>query len=77
MLSFELKKTQRSEAPDELEIYLDMAGLESLLAQLNFLKERRTDHVHLMSEAWGGAHLDDQPQSADATALHHVKFLLR
>lgn len=77
MLSFELKKPDPGKAPDELEIHLDQAGLEALLAQLRFLKERQTDHVHLMSGSWGGTHLDDLPQNADAATIHHVKFHLR
>jgi hypothetical protein len=77
MLSFELKKPRDGDIPDELEVHIDIAGLESLLAQLRFLRERRTEHVHLMSETWGGTHLDNRPQNADATTIHHVKFLLR
>lgn len=77
MLSFEMRKQRPGEAADELEVYLDNAGLDSLLAQLNFLKEKRTDHVHLMTESWGGTHLDDRPQDPENTTIHHVKFVVR
>lgn len=77
MLSFEVKKPADGKAPDELEVFLDAAGLDSLLAQLRFLKEGRTEHVHLMSETWGGAHLDDQAQRVENAPIGHVKILFR
>ena len=77
MLSFELKRPTSSSSPDELEVILDLEGLESLLAQLRFLKEGRTDHVHLMSEAWGGTHLSDRPQIPTNTTIHSVKIQRR
>ena len=72
MLSFELKRRDPSAPADVLEVILDSEGLESLLAQLRFLKEGRTDHVHLMSEAWGGTHLSDRPQAPTNTTIHSV-----
>jgi hypothetical protein len=72
MLSVELKSQ-----PDELEIVLDHEGLSTLLAQLEFLEDGRTDHVHLMSSSWGGVHLDDQPQNPENQTIHHVKILMR
>jgi hypothetical protein len=77
MISFELKKPNPGEAADELEVFLDHGGLESLLAQLRFLEEGRTEHVHLMAESWGGSHLSDQPQCQGNTTIRHVKILLR
>lgn len=77
MLSFELRKPKSGGVHDELEIYLDRTGLNSLLAQLQLLKEQRTEHLDLMAESWGGAHLDDQPQAPDGTPIRHVKILLR
>lgn len=77
MLSFELKRAGEGEAPDEIEVYLDKAGLKSLLVQLQFLEAGRTDHVHLMAESWGGSHLVDQPLGLENTPIHHVKILMR
>ncbi len=76
-ISIEVKRPTSGVLPDEVEVHLDREGLQSLLKQLEFLKEGRTDHVHLMSESWGGAHLADQPQTADGVAIRHVKILLR
>lgn len=77
MLSFELKVSEYRRHPDEMEIILDSDGLESLLAQLKLLKEKRTEHIHLMSESWGGTHLDDQPHNKESVAIHSVKILFR
>ncbi len=77
MLSFELKRSPNRDDPSELEVYCDRSGLESLLAQLMFLKEGRTDHVHLMAFEWGGTHLDNSPQNAIHIPVRHVKILLK
>jgi hypothetical protein len=72
MLSFEFKVLPGVEPPDELEIYCDASGLDSLLAQLQLLKSGKTDHVHLMTRSWGGTHLDELPQRATQIPLRHV-----
>jgi hypothetical protein len=77
MLSFELKMVGSGEVAEEMEVFFDAVGLESLLTQLNFLKKGQTEHIHLMSESWGGTHLDNQPQQLANTTIKHVKFLLR
>lgn len=77
MISIEIKAPKPGVTPDEVEISLDADGLRSLLAQLEFLKDGRTDHVNLMSESWGGTHLEDQPRTEAGIAVRHVKILLR
>ena len=77
MLSFEILPTPPGAMPEELEIHLDNEGLQSLLTQLKFLEQDRTDHVHLMSESWGGSDLDDEPQNSKGMSIRHVKILLR
>jgi hypothetical protein len=77
MISIEIKTPNPGAKPDEIEINLDADGLRSLLSQLEFLKDGRTDHVHLMSESWGGTHLEEQPRTDAGTAVRHVKILLR
>lgn len=76
MLSFELKGPFQDE-PDELEVYCDHDGLESLIAQLVLLRDGRTEHVHLMSHECGGTHLDSSPQNEGCLPIRHVKILLR
>jgi hypothetical protein len=77
MLSFELKKPGPTNDPGELEIHCDMDGFDSLLAQLRLLRDSHTDHVHIMSEAWGGIHLDGRTQRPANSPLHHVVVHLR
>jgi hypothetical protein len=77
MISIEIKTPKPGATPDEIEINLDADGLRSLLSQLEFLKDGRTDHVHLMSKSWGGTHLEEQPRNDAGTAVRHVKILLR
>lgn len=73
MISFELTNPNN---PDELEIYLDRDGLAGLLAQLKFLCDGKTDHVHLMAESWGGDQLRETPERGTSVALKHVKVNL-
>lgn len=77
MLSFELKTLKSGESADELEVYLDTDGLKSLVAQLKFLQEGKTEHVHLMAESWGGTHLSERPQVSGNIPIRHVKVVLR
>lgn len=77
MLSFQFVKPAAGESPDELQIVCDREGLESLLKQLRFLSEVRTDHVHLMAESWGGSHLSDPPSDPSLGSFQHVKFMLK
>jgi hypothetical protein len=72
MISFEFKN--KNALSDELEIFLDHEGLSSLISQLEILKNGRTDHVHLMSESWGGSHLEDRACSESNSTIKHVKI---
>jgi len=76
MLSFELKKRKSGGPPDELEVFLDREGLDALLAQIKFLEDGNTEHVHLMAESWGGSHLAEEPRDRGNIPIRHVKFLL-
>lgn len=77
MLSFEFKSARAAEMPDELEIWLDKDGLSLLQSGLEMLARGKKDHIHLMAKAWGGDELDDQPQSAKAISIKHVKVYFR
>lgn len=74
VISFELPQEGESEV---LEVYLDAEGLSDLLAQLAFLADEKTDHVHLMADSWGGNHLTDTPVEAGARPIRHVKITVR
>ena len=60
----------------EVEIYLDNEGLDFLLSQLSFLKDRKTDHVHLMTSAWGGGELTDRMRNTSSLPVNHLRVLV-
>lgn len=70
MLSFELDRSA-----GKLEIHADDAGLEFLIQQLSLLRRAvGQDHVHLMTEDWGGSGLSNQKQNEASDLLNHVKI---
>ncbi|GBF59045.1 hypothetical protein PbB2_02737 [Candidatus Phycosocius bacilliformis] len=77
MISIEYKPQEPYCQPDEIEMHLDAEGLRILLSELNLLQDGRTDHIHLMSEAWGGVDLVGQPRNQGFAIVHHMKILLR
>ena len=70
LLTFEL-----SPQKDELHICTDVAGLDYLVNELSKLldwaKTGKTEHIHLMTEEWGGYELSSSPQVG--YLLNHVK----
>ena len=68
LMSFEVRQ-----GSSELDVFLDREGLHTLLSQLAFLDEGKTDHIHLMAESWGGHDLAETPIDETATPLRHVK----
>jgi hypothetical protein len=69
MLSFEWSKNDEC-----LEVHADEAGLTRLARVIEFLKSTQTpDHIHLMSEKWGGDELSSTLQGLDNRLVHHVK----
>ncbi len=77
MISVELKRPDPGLELDEVEIYLDQKGLETFLAQLSFLKDCETEHIHLMCELWGGSHLENHPLGTNSIPIRHLKIVLR
>jgi hypothetical protein len=77
MLSFSVRPSAPGAASDELDVIFDREGLEGLLSQLQFLRDGRTDHVHLMAESWGGSHLSELPVGTGSTPIRHVKISMR
>lgn len=73
MISFELTNPN---SLGEMEIYLDKDGLADLIAQLKFLSDGKTDHVHLMAQSWGGDQLRETPIRRTSVAMKHVKLNL-
>lgn len=70
MLSFEWDSES-----EQLQIHTDKAGLDQLL---NFLTKLsacdKENHIHLMTENWGGEELSGgERQNESATLINHVK----
>ncbi len=61
---------------EKLEIHADSAGLKELIEQLNILLKSsdKKDHVHLMTEEWGGGILSSEKQNKSTELIHHVKI---
>jgi hypothetical protein len=72
LLTFEL-----SPEKDQLHICADETGLDFFIDQLNRLRKSivndKSDHIHLMTEEWGGYELSSEPQIG--TLLNHVKII--
>ena len=73
MITFEWN--QESE---RLEIHADALGLSNLIRELQTLEKTSDgiDHIHLMSEDWGGTGLsnESEKQNENAQFVHHVKI---
>jgi hypothetical protein len=73
LVSFELREGDASEV---LDVFLDEEGLSDLIAQLQFLKDKRTDHIHLFAESWGGYPLAEAPVIPGAKPMRHVQITM-
>jgi hypothetical protein len=64
-----------SKEDERLEIHGDEEGL-SHLAQLvqSLANQKEPEHVHLMSEAWGGDTLGNEKQNENNELINHVKI---
>jgi Immunity protein 32 len=72
MLTFELCSDGET-----VEIHGDRDGLLRLAKGLAELAvSDHTDHMHLMTEAWGGPGLTNLRQGLDNKLLHHVKLFV-
>jgi hypothetical protein len=63
-----------------IHVHADSSGLAKLIRILGRLKDRldggEHDHVHLMTDDWGGSELSSEIQdlSGETTLVHHVKL---
>lgn len=71
-LSFEWdSENERLEIHGTSEALVDFAKkLESLASQ------DESDHLHLMTQDWGGSSLSNDKQNSAAILIHHVKVLV-
>jgi len=59
----------------EVKIYLDKNGLLELVRDLQRL-EKIGDHIHYLSEEWGGHALIKDQNEKDHTPVDHIKITL-
>ena len=67
MLTFEWDKES-----EQLEIHANAKGLNDLVAQLTKLASYREEHLHMMTEDWGGEELSSDKQNSNAELINHV-----
>ena len=66
---------------DEIKETLEVHGSKAALIKLknnidDLIKSNTSEHLHLMSEEWGGNELSSQPFSKEDKVIHHVKIFL-
>ncbi|NPU99714.1 MAG: immunity protein 32 [Candidatus Omnitrophica bacterium] len=71
LLTFELNNKD-----ERLEIHLNQEGLNDLIAYLENLKSKYKDHLHLMTDTWGGNELTNEKQGKDNLLINHVKIYI-
>jgi hypothetical protein len=70
MLTFEWDKDS-----GQLEIHADSEGLKKLAEQVSELASLKgNEHLHLMTEDWGGEELSGDKQNEKSELIHHVKI---
>lgn len=70
MLTFEWDKES-----EQLEIHADAQGLSDLAVQLKKISDGEgEEHLHLMTEGWGGDELSNNKQNSNAELINHVKI---
>ena len=62
-----------NEHVEAVELHLDRAGIENLILQLESLKSVAS-HLHLMTPAWGGNELAEQPHAANKLINHLIIY---
>jgi hypothetical protein len=69
-LTFETTPSEK-----EMAIFCDAEGLDSLITQLQILKQHK-GHVHLMTPSWSGNELTENKQVPENRLLHHIRITL-
>jgi hypothetical protein len=67
---------EKDPGAEEVEIFCDPEGLDSLINTLERLRKHR-GHEHLMTPAWVGHALTEDRQRAGNELVHHLRITLR
>lgn len=71
----ELIKIEWDSSREILEIHGNQKGLEKLKNVIDdLLSKNGNDHVHLMTESWGGNELSNETQCPESETINHVKI---
>ena len=70
MLTFEITRDG-----DVVEIHANQDGLSTLIRCLEELRVHG-DHIHLMTQDWGGQELTQEKQGPENRLVNHVKLML-
>lgn len=76
MISIEIKSESTNTSLQEIELFIDTEGIDVLMGQLSLLKACKTDHLHFMSDDWGGSELSSKPIGDGNAIIHHAKIYL-
>lgn len=70
VLTFEINNRDRI-----LEIHANETGILKLIGILaNFSKKKEPDHIHLMTDQWGGEELSSNKIGDENILINHVKI---
>ena len=70
MLTFELNKDG-----DQLEIHVDSAGMDRLIAALQRVAATK-NHEHMATPSWGGTELSEELQSQGSALINSVSIYM-
>jgi hypothetical protein len=74
IFTVEIKDVDKaSQGMAKVEIFLDCQGLQELVTQLGHLKTHG-DHIHLLTESWGGGPLTEDKQVSANALVHHLRI---
>ncbi|HMP65655.1 MAG TPA: Imm32 family immunity protein [Pyrinomonadaceae bacterium] len=76
MITVELVQDDNGGVKKVVEIYFDEEGLAELQGRLDLIRDKKTDHVHLMSESWGLGDLNEETHRENNQIAHHLLFSL-
>ncbi len=76
-IAVEIEKESKSKVPCAVEIYFDEEGLDSLLEELSFIRNKETDHVHFFTPSCGEGELSEGKLFCYSNdRVHHLRMAM-
>lgn len=73
-----LLKVEYDEVGEKVEVIMDKEGIKEMIFHLEYLLEREEpDHVHLMTQSWGGDELTEGPCEEGYRLINQMKLYRR